>query len=682
MAYPVGTPYGLNNFNDLYAMLGVWAGQNKTNTDLFNMYKQYMQNPQSAEQSPVKNNNNKPVEHNKEQQPAAETQTDASVREEQALLAQQQAYLQQLAQQQAAAQTTVRQSQEQEQKAAPPQAPELDADDGKISWKRKLKNFGKGMLNMAKGLFCDEEGFSIKRTLTTVAVAGAAAALTVATGGAAAPFLVAAGAAIGAVQTGKGIYKAVKAETDAEAEAAWQDIGAGTLSIGLSAAGAKGALGAAGKAVPEGSTVTGAVKATADCFKTVKDGVQTLVTSPKETLAPLANSETWSVAAGNVASAAKNTFSPKSAPKTTKEALGKAYDKDISKLNKNADKLAKEISELQAKPQTDALKAEIQQKTARLEKIYRDINKIKAQKADIGKTTSENGLVYTGNNRYINAQKAAAEARKAAVDGLKNEIKDLKSAKKNAESPARKAVYDRQLAAAKRKLAEMKKLSKVHEQLDAIKTAEAKNVKLKEALKKVEKKIDDVKKGNLPEAQKSIELAKLNRHKSNVEKLIINNNASAARARAGLFNTNLINSYKNMPAYEKALTAGITGGINSNSNAENTAIDEYQQALEEYNQALLEEQLAYEEQLAQQQAAAEAQAAAQTQTQTQTQTQAAPAGQNTQAGQTPSAQTQAASEANNMNDIYKKYYDRLEALKTEAMSDFNKIVLSPGPGIV
>ena len=101
MAYPVGIPYGLNNFNDLYAMLGVWAGQNKTNTDLFNMYKQYMQNPQSAVQSPVKNNNNKPVEHNKEQQPATETQTDASVREEQALLAQQQA----AAEAQAAAQT-------------------------------------------------------------------------------------------------------------------------------------------------------------------------------------------------------------------------------------------------------------------------------------------------------------------------------------------------------------------------------------------------------------------------------------------------------------------------------------------------------------------------------------------------------------------------------------------------
>ena len=100
MAYPVGIPYGLNNFNDLYAMLGVWAGQNKTNTDLFNMYKQYMQNPQSAEQSPVKNNNNKPVEHNKEQQPAAQVQTESYAREQ---LAQQQAYLQQLAQQQAAA---------------------------------------------------------------------------------------------------------------------------------------------------------------------------------------------------------------------------------------------------------------------------------------------------------------------------------------------------------------------------------------------------------------------------------------------------------------------------------------------------------------------------------------------------------------------------------------------------
>ena len=121
MAYPVGIPYGLNNFNDLYAMLGVWAGQNKTNTDLFNMYKQYMQNPQSAVQSPVKNNNNKPVEHNKEQQPATETQTDASVREEQALLAQQQAYLQQLAQQQAAAEAqAAAQTQTQTQTQAAP----------------------------------------------------------------------------------------------------------------------------------------------------------------------------------------------------------------------------------------------------------------------------------------------------------------------------------------------------------------------------------------------------------------------------------------------------------------------------------------------------------------------------------------------------------------------------------
>ncbi len=124
MAYPVGIPYGLNNFNDLYAMLGVWAGQNKTNTDLFNMYKQYMQNQKTSVQSPIQDNNNKPadtLEYNKKQQPAAETQTDASVREEQALLAQQQAYLQQLAQQQAAAEAqAAAQTQTQTQTQAAP----------------------------------------------------------------------------------------------------------------------------------------------------------------------------------------------------------------------------------------------------------------------------------------------------------------------------------------------------------------------------------------------------------------------------------------------------------------------------------------------------------------------------------------------------------------------------------
>ncbi len=149
-----------------------------------------------------------------------------------------------------------------------------ELDDGYISGKEKCKNFFKGVGNFFKGMVCDENGkFSLKRTLTTVAVAAGAVALTVATGGAATPFLVAAGATMGAVQVGKGAYKAATAKTDAEAAAAWQDMGAGTTAVIGSVAGAKGALRAAGKPVPQGNAVTSSLKATAECFKTTGKGL-------------------------------------------------------------------------------------------------------------------------------------------------------------------------------------------------------------------------------------------------------------------------------------------------------------------------------------------------------------------------------------------------------------------------
>lgn len=590
MSYPFGMPsfstmptmnYDMYNFNNLYQMMELWASQSKANAELWSKYMNLFPQPsaQSARQQNTAPQSQERPAAQQSQTPAASQATEQAAQPRQQI-------------QQQPAQT---QSQQQQQA----QQPELDADDGKIGWKRKLKNFGKGMLNMAKGLFCDEKGFSLKRTLTTVAVAGAAAALTVATGGAAAPFLVAAGAAMGAFQTAKGAYKAATAKTDAEAEAAWQDIGAGTLSIGLSAAGAKGALKAAGKPVPASKGLTGSVKATADSFSVVKDGVKTLATNPKETLAPLVKAETWTNAGTKVANAAKETFSVKSAPKTTKEALGKAYDKDTAKLNKKANKLAKEISELKAKPETEALKLEIKQKTARLEKIYRDINRIKAEKAKIGAAPEESGLQATNRqNRHVNPQKAAAEARKAAVEKIESNIKDIETAMKDA-SPARKAVYKKQLNAEKRRLNETKKLNKAAEQLDIINNAKAKNTKLEAALEKLNKKINDVENGAMSDAEKAIELAKLNRHKGNIEKLITQNKTKAAIAKAALLKTNILNAYKNMPGYEKALTAGITGSLNNNSIEENTALADYQAAIEAYNQELLAQQQQAEEAAAQ-----------------------------------------------------------------------------------
>ncbi len=145
-------------------------------------------------------------------------------------------------------------------------------DDGYISGKEKCKNFFKGVGNFFKGLVCDESGkFSWKQTLKTVGMAAGAAVICCIPGGAVA--LTAVGVAMGAYQVGKGAYKAATAKTDAEAAAAWQDMGSGTTAIVGSVAGAKGALKAAGKPVPQGNAVTSSLKATGECLQIAGKGV-------------------------------------------------------------------------------------------------------------------------------------------------------------------------------------------------------------------------------------------------------------------------------------------------------------------------------------------------------------------------------------------------------------------------
>ena len=203
--------------------------------------------------------------------------------QQQTLLAQQQQQQQALlAQQQSSQQLPIQQGQvdvvqAQQPYAAngslPPQTGD-GKDDGKISWGKKLKNFGKGIGNFFKGLVCDENGkFSWKRTLTTAAVAVGATVLTVATGGAATPYLIAAGATMATIQTGKGVYKACTAKTDREAEQAWQEIGTGTTGIVASVAGAKGALKSAGVAAPKGNVITSSLRATGECFRIAGKGI-------------------------------------------------------------------------------------------------------------------------------------------------------------------------------------------------------------------------------------------------------------------------------------------------------------------------------------------------------------------------------------------------------------------------
>ena len=105
------------------------------------------------------------------------------------------------------------------------------ADDGKISTKEKIKAFLKGgTYNMVKGMFCDENGFSLKRTLTTGAIAGAIAL----TG----PVGLAVAGGVGLLAAGgnliSSVIKANNSTTDAETRKAYEGFGESATIAGLS----------------------------------------------------------------------------------------------------------------------------------------------------------------------------------------------------------------------------------------------------------------------------------------------------------------------------------------------------------------------------------------------------------------------------------------------------------------
>lgn len=105
------------------------------------------------------------------------------------------------------------------------------ADDGHISPFEKLKAFVKGgTYNMVKGLFCDKDGFSLSRTLTTAAV-GTAIYLT-------GPIGVAVAGGFGLLAALDNFNQSAKlaknAATDQEAREAYEGFGESTSTAGLS----------------------------------------------------------------------------------------------------------------------------------------------------------------------------------------------------------------------------------------------------------------------------------------------------------------------------------------------------------------------------------------------------------------------------------------------------------------
>ncbi len=138
-------------------------------------------------------------------------------------------------------------------------------DDGIISTKNKLRNFGKGLISPITEMFSSPENF-----ITGAAIITGGAVLTTATGGAALPFLVALGVTTGGIQFVKSAYNAANAQTDKEAKEAWQGIGQGVSSLGLSASFAKTSLKASGT----GTEGLNTLNATINVFKEVPNSLK------------------------------------------------------------------------------------------------------------------------------------------------------------------------------------------------------------------------------------------------------------------------------------------------------------------------------------------------------------------------------------------------------------------------
>ncbi len=129
-----------------------------------------------------------------------------------------------------------------------------EADDGKISFGKKLLNLGKGILNSVKNI----GKAIIENPLKTALIVGACfipgVGPIIATG------LAAYGAVKGTVGIVKGAIAADNAQTDQQAEEAFQNIGSGAFELGTSLIGIRGTAGAAKAALTKGATAAKAAK--------------------------------------------------------------------------------------------------------------------------------------------------------------------------------------------------------------------------------------------------------------------------------------------------------------------------------------------------------------------------------------------------------------------------------------
>lgn len=356
---------------------------------------------------------------------------------------------------------------------------EGSSGDGHIGAGKIVSNLAKGCLNFFKGMVCDENGFSIKRTLITAVFIVGGVALCLLSGGAAAPLLIAAGAsagtasavattagvatcaltaagaAMGGFQATKGAINVYNAKTDAEDEKAWQEIGCGATAVGGALLGAKGALKVAGKTVPEGNMLTSSVKSLGECFKITGKSAKTAATELKNN--PL---ETMSKTGDYVSESGtklKETFSSEKVRTNLVERETAPLKEQITKLNKEKQALEKDLTPI--KEQADETE-EFEALNAHKEKITKIDNEIKAlteKQAEIAKL-AERSITkdqLTEAEKAVTDKKTEIEAAKKAKANTKQLEADLETLE--ADLALKQKVYNIDIQAREAELAQLRK---------------------------------------------------------------------------------------------------------------------------------------------------------------------------------------------------------------------------------
>lgn len=294
----------------------------------------------------------------------------------------------------------------------------IEKDDGSIGFGKAALNFAKGVGKFFTGMFTDEKGnFSIGQTLKTAAIAVGVGAVTVLTAGTAVPAMIAAaGIGVSAIGMGKSIYDIATADTDAEAEAAWQSLGSNTTAGALAVAGAKAVAKGSAANPSEFDGIGGYAKATKQVFQDSGKAVSESFNGFKTAYKGAGEGITTKLGAlKEEGIAQKNSFTGK-----VTENYNKAVYGTKGKIENEVSKLDKEIDDKTAQ------RNKISDTTSKeYKKIDREINTL-TQKRDAIKNMNETKSWEEG-NEIITKQNAdlaqkKAELSKATTDAEKSRL--------------------------------------------------------------------------------------------------------------------------------------------------------------------------------------------------------------------------------------------------------------------